>query len=76
MTAKEKAKRTFEVYSKARTLKGINDYTVSKQAGLRPSCICDWKHGAYTPKIDKLCKIAKVLDIPVTMFVEAYDDEP
>jgi ribosome-binding protein aMBF1 (putative translation factor) len=74
MTTQEKAKKTFAIYAKARTVKGINDYTVSKEAGLRPSCICDWKRGAYTPKFEKLIKIARVLDIPVEMFVEVLDE--
>ena len=68
MTTKERAARTYAVYQAARTAKGYTDYYVSQQAGVRKSGICDWKHQRYTPKHDKLARIAKVLEIPVEMF--------
>ncbi len=61
-------------YEKIRNSKNLNDYKVAKLANVSPSCIYDWKYGYYTPKIDKLIKIAKVLEIPVEELLTNDDD--
>jgi transcriptional regulator with XRE-family HTH domain len=67
---KERAKITFAIYERARQAAGLTDYAVCKATGVKASCICDWKHGRYTPKHDKLLKISKLLQIPVSIFDE------
>lgn len=61
-------------YEKIRNSKNLNDYKVAKLANVSPSCIYDWKYGYYTPKIDKLIKIAKVLEVPVEELLTNDDD--
>lgn len=70
MKQNERAERTFAVYEQARKKKGVSDYSVSKSAGLRPSIICDWKHGRYTPGFEKLALIARVVEIPLEAFLK------
>ena len=61
-------------YEKIRNSKSLNDYKVAKLANVSPSCIYDWKYGYYTPKIDQLIKIAKVLEVPVEELLTNDDD--
>lgn len=43
---------------------------VAKKSGIAPTTIYDWKYGSYKPKIDKIAKIAKVLDVPIAELIE------
>lgn len=50
---------------------------VAKATGIRPSVFSDWKSGRYTPKMDKLQKIADYFKISVNYFTgeqEYYED--
>lgn len=57
-------------YEKIRDEKGLSDYAVAKRSGVPPTVISDWKRGRSTPKIDKLIKIAKVIDCDVLTLVD------
>jgi len=60
----------YSEYEKLRNAKGLSDYAVSKQSGVAPTIISDWKRGRSTPKIDKLIKIAAVIDCDVLTLVD------
>ena len=45
--------------------KGMNYFEFSKRTGIAQSTISDWKTKGTNPRIDKLMKIAKVLDVSV-----------
>lgn len=64
----------YKRYAEIRDSRKLNDHQVSKLANIRSSCIYDWKYGYYTPKIDKLIKIAKALDVPVEELLSNDDD--
>lgn len=68
MTTIERADATYRIYSEARDRLGLTDYAVAKKIGCRPSTISDWKRGVYTPKFDKLMKIAAAVEIPAESF--------
>lgn len=51
----------------------VTPYRVAKETGIAQTTFSGWKKGEYTPKIDKLCKIANYFDVPVTVFIEDYD---
>lgn len=65
-----RALKTYALYERARQAAGLTDYAVCKATGVTASCVCDWKHGRYIPKHDKLLKISKLLQIPVSIFDE------
>ena len=44
--------------------RGVTAYEVAS------TTLSAWKKGEYTPKIDKLCKIANYFEIPVTYFIQ------
>ena len=49
-------------YAKLRKKKKLTDADVAKQSGVTPSTFSDWKAGRSKPKVEKLVKIAKVLE--------------
>jgi transcriptional regulator with XRE-family HTH domain len=51
---------TYERYAELRDQRGLTDYAVSKAIDITQSTLSDWKNARYTPKLDKLLKIAKL----------------
>lgn len=60
----------YETYVDYRDRKKLKDYNISKVCDIPKSTFSGWKHGAYTPKADKLLRIAEVLDIPREFVLE------
>lgn len=60
----------YEKYAKIRDERGMNDYQVAKASGVATSTLTSWKHGVYTPKLDKFRKIAAVLDVTIDDLLE------
>ena len=56
------------MYEKFAALLSKNDvtaYQVSKETGISTSTLTEWKQGKYTPKLDKLVKIAAYFNVPI-----------
>ena len=64
----------YETFNKMCKGHNVSAYKVSKETGITQSTFSDWKYGRYMPKIDKLCTIANYFDVPVTVFIEGYED--
>ncbi len=59
-------------YSKFENLlemKGVTASEVSKAAKISRSALTDWKMGRYTPKLDKIQKIADFFDVKIGYFM-------
>ena len=54
---------TYETYAKIRDEKGLRDSDVCRGAGISSATMSEWKKGRYTPKIDKLSRIAAFLGV-------------
>ena len=54
--------------------RNISAYKVSKATGVSQATFSQWKKGDYTPKADKLQKIADYFSVPISYFYE--DQEP
>ena len=65
----------YENYAKLRDEKGFTDYKVSKETGINPATLSQWKNGAYTPKADKIQKIADLFGVPVEYFMTGKNTE-
>lgn len=50
--------------------RGVSTYEVCKATAIDPATMSNWKHGNYTPKVDKLARIADYFDVPITFFIE------
>lgn len=59
----------YGIYVSLRDAKGVTDYEVAKQTGITKSTFSEWKKGTYTPKIDKLKKIADYFGVTLDTFV-------
>lgn len=60
----------YRKYAAFRDEKGLTDYQVAKLAGIERSTIYEWGRGTYTPKVDKIAKIARVLGVKITDLIE------
>lgn len=58
----------YEVFEKKAKEKGVTAYQVAKATDISNSTLCDWKHGRYTPKADKLIKLAEYFGCDVMDF--------
>lgn len=50
--------------------KGVTAYRMAADLGFPQSTVSEWLAGAYTPKADKLLKIANYLDVPVEELIK------
>ena len=55
----------YEYFEQVLKDKGLKAYDVSKATGIRSGVFSDWKKQRYTPKADKMQKIADFLGVPV-----------
>lgn len=53
----------YKIYEMLRNAKGLKDKHVADATGITPSTFSDWKSGRSAPKLDKIMKIAKVLQV-------------
>lgn len=64
---------TYEEYAYLRDQKGLRDSDVCKLTGITPATLSDWKHGRYTPKLEKMRKLLEVVGDPLLMYERSYD---
>ena len=58
----------YQIYAVLRDARGMNDFQVAKATGIDPATFGHWKAGKYTPKIDKIMKIADLFGVPLEVF--------
>lgn len=62
------AEREREIYRRYATLRdraGVSDYAVGKETGVPASTLTEWKNEKYTPKADKLMRIARYFGVSI-----------
>lgn len=55
----------YKNYERVRNSKGLKDSDVCKATGISSATMSEWKNGRYTPKLDKLSRIADFLGVSV-----------
>lgn len=60
----------YEKFQKLLDEKKVTTYRVSQDTGIPTSTFSDWKNGRYTPKIDKLMKLADYFGVPIEYFLK------
>lgn len=55
-------------------IKGVTASEVSKATGISRSALTDWKMGRYTPKLDKIQKIADFFGVNMSYFMDDNSD--
>lgn len=61
----------YEKYAHLRDEKGVTDYAVAKGSGVTTAALSNWKHGRYTPKLEKIKAIADYFGVPITYFTDS-----
>lgn len=60
----------YKDYAELRDERCMTDYQVAKETGINKATLSAWKAGEYTPKVDKLLKIAKLFHVPLEALLE------
>lgn len=60
-----KEKYMYTKFEKLLKKNKVTAYRVSKETGIPTATLTAWKHGKYTPKADKLLKIANYFNVPL-----------
>ncbi len=55
----------YEIFQRLLSEKGITAYRVAKETGIPQSTFTSWKNGVYSPKDEKMKKIADYLGVSV-----------
>ncbi len=63
----------YEIFEKLLKDKGITVYRVAKDTGLNAAMFTSWKKGDYTPKQDKLQKIADYFGVTIDYLMTGED---
>ena len=66
----------YDTYARLRDDRGLTDYSVAKETGISTVTLSAWKAGKYTPKVDKLVRIAKLFGVTINDLLEDYDAVP
>lgn len=56
----------YEKFNKLLQKKGLTAYKVAKDTGVSRSTLAAWKKNEYTPKLDKLQKLANYLGVSIS----------
>lgn len=65
----------YEYFEQVLKNKGLKPFDVSKGTNIRSGVFSDWKAGRYTPKADKMQKIADFLGVPVEPLLGVQTNE-
>lgn len=60
----------YDAYVRLRDERGVTDYKVSQETGVSTATLSEWKKGTYTPKIDKIQRIAAYFGVPIDIFLK------
>ena len=60
----------YKKFEKLLNERGITAYQVGKDTGVSTATLTEWKKGTYTPKADKLMKIAEYFGVPIEYFLK------
>ncbi len=63
----------YDTYVRLRDEKGVTDYKVSQETGVSTATLSEWKKGTYTPKIDKIQRIATYFGVPIDTFLQTQE---
>ena len=65
----------YDIFEQLCKKNNVTPYRVCKETGLTTSTISNWKAGRYTPKQDKLQKIADFFDVSIEYLINGKEKE-
>ena len=66
----------YEIFEQLCKEKGVTAYKVCKVTGITTATISNWKAGRYTPKQEKMQKIADYFGVSLVYLMTGKDEEP
>lgn len=66
---------SYEKFEKLMAERGVKAAEVSRQTGVTTQALSAWKKGNYTPKADKIQKIADYFGVPAGYFYDEADPD-
>lgn len=65
----------WEIFEKLCRDMGVRPGTVGRELGISTATLTGWKQGKYTPKMDKMMKIADFFNVPVSYLMTGELEE-
>lgn len=65
----------YEIFEKLLKDRGITAYRVSKETGVTTATLTSWKQGKYTPKPEKMQKIADYFGVSLSYLMTGKEDD-
>lgn len=65
----------YEIFEKLLKERGITAYRVSKETGVTTATLTSWKQGKYTPKTEKMQKIADYFGVSLSYLMTGKEDD-
>lgn len=62
---------SYATYESLRDKKGVKDAQVANAAGIALATLIAWRKEEYSPKVDKIMKIAAYFEVPLETFYAA-----
>jgi transcriptional regulator with XRE-family HTH domain len=66
---------SYNSFEKILEERNISAYKVGKETGVATATLSSWKTGKYTPKVEKLQKIANYFGVSIEYFLEKQEDK-
>lgn len=66
----------YEIFEQLLKQHGITAYRVAKDTGVTTATLTSWKQGKYTPKPEKMQKIADYFGVSLSYLMTGKEDEP
>ncbi len=63
----------YEAFERLCQKRGVKPYQVSKKTGISTATLSSWKKGTYTPKADKIQKLADYFGVSADYFLTGED---
>ena len=60
----------YKKFEKLLKERGLTAYRVSQDTGIPTASFSNWKAGLYSPKADKLLKLAEYFQVPIEYFLK------
>lgn len=64
----------YEIFEQLLSKYGVTAYKVAKETGITTATLSNWKQGKYTPKQDKLQKIADYFGVSVDFLITGKEE--
>ena len=63
----------YEIFEKLLRERGVTAYKVAKDTGIGTATLSNWKNGKYTPKQDKMQKLADYFGVTIDYLMTGKD---